>query len=298
MRFFLTKIEQHLPDGTHRLFLSRAHRKGLLPIHVGRDGVARAAAIIAHPWLHFWAPTRLAWWIGVLFMVGSAHFAVGSLICNWPEWLPAGLANANAGRVFFAGSIFFTTAAALQLLEAINGDIADIKVGAHRRPGWRWVAWKPRNAGFSAAFSQFVGTLLFNVNTAAPLLVGSGWKTQMLWVWIPNLAGCILFLLSSYIALVEVSHGFFSFQPRRIEWWIAIINMAGSVAFMVSALFAFVLPNTGNLVWEWGANLYTLLGAACFFSAAYLMIPELFGAGRGVKTIRRIKDEQGFDNAA
>ena len=90
--------------------------------------------------------------------------------------------------------------------------------------------------------------------------------------------------MASYLALIEVSHRFWSFQPRQVGWWIASINLLGSVAFMLAAVFSFFLPSSGNAEWLWGANLFTLVGAVCFFVASYLMIPELFGARRVIDT--------------
>jgi len=63
-----------------------------------------------------------------------------------------------------------------------------------------------------------------------------------------------------------------------VSWWIAVLNMLGSVAFMLAAVYAVFLQSSGEMQWAWGANFFTLVGAAGFFSASYLMIPELFGA--------------------
>jgi len=90
--------------------------------------------------------------------------------------------------------------------------------------------------------------------------------------------GSICFLVASYLALIEVSHRFWSFQPRQVSWWIVVLNMLGSVAFMLAALYLVFLPSSGEMQWTWDANFFTLLGAVGFFSASYLMIPELFGA--------------------
>jgi hypothetical protein len=43
-------------------------------------------------------------------------------------------------------------------------------------------------------------------------------------------------------------------------------------------------PMTAEVAWLWGANLFTLAGAVCFFVASYLMIPELFGVDRVIDT--------------
>jgi hypothetical protein len=64
MGLFITRVEQRLPDGQRLISHSRWHRKGLPPIKVSIDGVAEAMAPLApRPWLQFWAPHRLAWWI-------------------------------------------------------------------------------------------------------------------------------------------------------------------------------------------------------------------------------------------
>lgn len=276
--FFVTRVERRLADGRRLVSHSRWHRKGLPPVQVASDGTELALPGVSGAWLKFWAPQRLAWWIAVLFIIGSACFAAGSFASNWPQFTPSGFTSSHSlNMTFFIGSLFFTGAAWLQLLEAINGDIADID--AEQR-SWHWFAFKPHNAGYSASLIQFIGTLLFNFNTADAMLTGLGWKGEELLVWGPDAIGSICFLLASYLALIEVSHSYWSFQPHQISWWIVIINLAGSVAFMLSALFSFVLPASANPEWVWGANAFTLLGAICFLFASYLMIPELSGAGR------------------
>jgi hypothetical protein len=51
--------------------------------------------------------------------------------------------------------------------------------------------------------------------------------------------------------------------------------MLGSVAFAVSAVFAIVLPGTAELLDARAVNAWTLLGAICFLTGAYLLLPEL-----------------------
>ncbi len=106
------------------------------------------------------------------------------------------------------------------------------------------------------------------------------WRQQDLLIWTPNLFGSICFLVASQAALMEVSHSYWSWQPRDLSWWIAVINMLGSVLFMISALAAFVVPG-GRAVDPLIANLGTLGGALCFLAAAYLLIPELFEVKSG-----------------
>ncbi|WP_291992132.1 hypothetical protein [Candidatus Accumulibacter sp. ACC003] len=277
---FTTRLVQHLHNGRRLVFFSRRVRKALPPVQLASDGSAIAATPAASPWLQLWAPHRLAWWIAVLFIGGSACFAVASFASNWPQQVPAWLGGSRAiNTVFFVGSLFFTSAAWLQLLEAINGDVADIGVSAAKdQRAWRWFSWKPRNAGYSASLVQFVGTLLFNFNTGDAMIAGLAWSAEDLLVWAPDVIGSICFLVASYLALVEVSHRFWSWQPRQLSWWIVMLNLLGSMALMVAAVVGFVVPSSGNAEWLWGANLFTLIGAVCFLLASYLLIPELFGA--------------------
>jgi hypothetical protein len=285
--FFITQVVHRLPDGRQRVYHSRPHRKGLPPVEVGSEGIRSIRApLVATPWLHLWAPHRLTWWVAQLFIIGSACFALASFASNWPQYAPAGLTGSGViNTVFFVGSLFFTGAAWLQLLEAINGDVADIDTssGIHEQ-SWRWLAWKPYNAGYSASLIQFVGTLLFNVNTADAMISGLTWAEEDILIWAPNIIGSICFLVASYLALIEVSHRLWSFQPRQLSWWIVMLNLLGSVAFMLAALYGFFPPSNENPEWTWDANFFTLLGAVCFLVASYLMIPELFGAGRAIDT--------------
>ena len=60
---------------------------------------------------------------------------------------------------------------------------------------------------------QLFGTLLFNFNTADAMITGLSWRQQDALIWLPNMIGSICFLVASYLAYIEVSHGMFSL-PR------------------------------------------------------------------------------------
>lgn len=213
-------------------------------------------------------------------MIGSALFAIGSAQAAWPaapllvRWLDPSLTNWD----FFVGSLFFTAAAYLQWLEALNNDVADTRAALHgQRQRWRWWGWRPRNLGYLGAAVQLAGTLLFNVNTADGLIAGLGWRGEDALVWTPDMVGSICFLVASQAALMEFSHHTWSWQPGSLSWWIAIINMLGSILFMVSAVASLVEPGS-RVFAPWWANFATFAGAVCFFVAATLLIPELFEA--------------------
>ena len=259
------------------MFTSRRHRKGLGALVYSPEGALRRARGL-NPWLRFWAPDRLTWWIAWLFIIGSAHFTVGGLLSTYPHALPKVLHGAGVVNwIFFIGSLFFTSAAYLQLLEATNGDVADLASHVrHHGRSWRWFAWRPKNAGYLASLIQLFGAVLFNVNTADAMLTGLGWEGEDLLVWTPNMLGCICFLVASYLGLVEVSHARWSFQPAQVAWWIAFINLLGSVGFQISAVFSVSLPGVPDAQALWFASFFTLLGAIGFLLGSYLMLPELF----------------------
>ena len=91
---------------------------------------------------------RATWWIGVLFAIGSTCFLVGP----FPGFVEL-VGSKVDGIVFFVGSIFFTSAAALQYVEG----------GLFRPRGLDW--W--------SNVIQLAGTLFFNVTTFTALQTGS-----------------------------------------------------------------------------------------------------------------------------
>jgi hypothetical protein len=90
-------------------------------------------------------------WTGLLFMVGAALFALGvplSLPHTWPPLLSA--------VIYATGAVFFTAAAALQLVLARR----DLSEAARRS-----LPLRSRTSDWLAAAIQLLGTVLFNVNT-------------------------------------------------------------------------------------------------------------------------------------
>lgn len=198
----------------------------------------------------WWAPRRRSWWIGVLFAVGSACF----VIAPFPGFLSLVGAAADAA-VFFAGSLFFTSAATLQYLETVEGD--------HRRSIEWW-----------AVAVQLAGTLLFNLSTFAALRTGLSTAAQNRVIWAPDVFGCIAFLVASALAWSEVRGGTGRRPRRELGWWIAAVNLAGSAAFGVAAIASFVVPATGSVVDLAAANFMTVLGALGFLAGAILLLCE------------------------
>jgi hypothetical protein len=274
---FVTRRLRPLPNGGHLVATSRRHRKGLRPHRVhDLDSALRPPPTTAAAFRHLWAPRRLAWWIALLFAIGSALFTIGGVAATWPGSVPAPLGETSVlNGIFIVGAVFFTTAAWLQWLEALNGDVLhSLRNGAPRR--WRWFGWRPRNLGYLASVVQLFGTVMFNFNTIDATFAGLTWEAEDLAVWTPNMLGCVCFLVASYLAYLEVSQGRASFEPRCISWWVAIVNLLGSVAFQISALYSLVGPEPAAPGSIFYATFYTAAGGLFFLTGSYLMIPELF----------------------
>lgn len=242
---------------------SRHHRKGLRT-------VAKVAGL-----LHcLWMPEKLNWWIGSVFSIGALLFMLGSALVLSPALASTLALDTNAVNiVFFAGSIPFTIAAYLQLFQAANA--GEFSGQADLSPRRTLIfGWQPQDIGWMSCALQFVGTLLFNINTFDAMLPGLDWVQQELDIWTPDFAGSILFLSSGYLAFIETCHAHWAWKPGNLSWLVTFTNLSGCVAFMVSAVFAFVLPNAPSFDAATISVLFTLIGAACFLFGSLLMLPE------------------------
>jgi hypothetical protein len=215
----------------------------------------------------WWAPRLTSWWIAVLFAVGSACFAVGP----FPGFVQLVGAAADAA-VFFAGSLFFTAAAALQYLEVVNADRGPAGHGARKR--LRVLAFEPHRTDWWAATIQLAGTVFFNVSTYEALNTGLSTAQEDRVIWAPDVFGCACFLIASALAWREVSGGTAHGPRRPLDWWIAVVNLAGSVAFAVAGVASYIVPDTGDILDLAAANFSTVIGALCFLAGGLLMLVE------------------------
>ena len=106
--------------------------------------------------------TALGWWIGVLFAIGAACFTIGP----FPGYAEAVGTRADA-ITFFVGSIFFTSAAFLQYVQAVNAP-RDLELPLRKQHLKVW-AWEPGRIDWEATAVQFVGTVFFNITTFAAI---------------------------------------------------------------------------------------------------------------------------------
>ena len=160
----------------------------------------------------------------------------------------AGAAAANA--LCFVGSWFFTAAAWVQL------QLSD----------------QTARGEWSSAAVQFIGTVLINVSTAAAVWTHAV-SAERRYVWAPDAAGSLAFLVSAVIGLSAVAAAVGSVDLRRRQWAAAVVNLVGCLAFGVSAVAAHV-GRTGVTADPRLATAGTFLGALCFLVAALIVLPR------------------------
>src|SRR6202161_2520272 len=189
-----------------------------------------------------------------LFVIGSSLFAIGTV----PGFAMRYYADAT-NLLCFMGSWFFTSAALIQLLLS--------------RPSTNrsWDMPSTRAECLSAAIQLF-GTLNFNLSTGATL-----WAQRVParrhFVWWPDAAGSVAFLLSGALGVVAVTLtvGFVRVKSRL--WLAACTSMIGSIAFGASAIGAFI-TKTGTTEDAQLAQPGTFVGGVCFLIAAFLRLPR------------------------
>lgn len=184
---------------------------------------------------------RATWWIAVLFAIGSVCFVVGP----FPGYIQLFGSSAD-GVTFFVGSLFFTSAALLQAIQASARDRLSTQI-------------------------QFAGTILFNVNTFLAMETSFDTSQVDRLVWAPELIGSICFLVSGVLAYIAV-RGAGHAARHNSEWRIAVVNLAGCILFMISAIAGYVVPKSGDVLDLAAANWTTSLGALCFLIGSVLLL--------------------------
>ena len=273
---FVTQLLEYGRNMDLQLRSSRRFRRGLQDLSLDSRGRVRRR-IGELSLLFALRPDLLSWWIGTLFMAGSALFVAGSVMqLYFSDHFSVFVVNVT----YFTGSLFFTSAAYGQLLQSINANIALLPSSREKVKQWRWWARGLRGPGFLAAASQFIGTILFNINTFDAFYDLHNPAGEHLLIWVPDMVGSVLFLVSSFFSWVEIYHDDFVHPFVSVTWWTVWLNIVGSILFQLSALYGYIDPFTGAVVNGSLSIDFTLWGAVCFYLAAHLSNVEIGEAGR------------------
>lgn len=265
---FTTRLSWRPPGGGTALWESRpARRRGLITVHPPGAAAARQAAADDTAVGRLRRLNAIA---ATAFVLGGALFAAGAGVAQF------GSGDATTcASIYFAGGLCFNTGGYVSLLQVINAPRhVPGGEGVLVTPRWRWWSYEPTRADWLSVFILFAGTLVFAVDLLDSFLQGLTVQQLNRLIWAPDVIGCVLFLISGHLGLVEICHGRPHLLPRDLGWWIVAVNQLGSVLFMVSALAAYTRPATGSPINADIANWGTLTGALCFSTGGLLQLFE------------------------
>lgn len=295
---FVTRVIHKLPDGGLHIWTSRRHRKGRGPVRVSRDrvmpGDIRSYGL--HPdndeyhhgndvdWTRTiwgWKFNSTAWWVAFVFTFGSVLFVAGAV----PAMFMTGF---FIGALYFAGSVCFTIASYLALMEVNNASldgeirndvtvVVDFLLGRRDRTHLQriaWLTWQPHRLDWWAASVQMVGALIFNVNCYNGMFHITPWWWADLIVWTPSTLGSLCFVTAGLLAYWEVTHTWLAWRPKSLEWWICACNVLGAVGFLLSSLTGYFAQGPVQINQEWTTNFLLMGGCFWFLGGSYLLIPE------------------------
>lgn len=193
----------------------------------------------------------------VAFILGGSLFALGALFAQ----LDVGtLATVNV--TYLTGGFFFSLGGYVSILLVVNA-IRDERHRAADDP-MLWWAYQPHRRGWLSAAVLFVGTLLFAVSLVAAFAEGLTPRQSDTWIWLPDILGCVCFLLSGHLAMLEVGGGHFGVRVHEIAWWVVAVNQLGSILFFLAGIAAFTRPATSSAIDVGLVNWGTCTGAVCF----------------------------------
>lgn len=265
-RWFTTALTWDLPDGRTARWSSRAARKrGRLEVRDASGGTSTSATEPVTA-ARLDRINRVA---AVSFMIGGALFALGALFAE----LGVG-STTSVDVTYLVGGVFFSTGGYASVLQAVNTPLLVDEGGSLSSPGWQWWGWQRRSIGWLSAFVLFVGTLLFAVSLVAAFAENLTVRQANTWIWVPDMLGCVCFLVSGHLALLEVCHGRIGVRAHELGWWIVFVNQVGSVLFFLAGLAAYTRPATSTALDLSLANWGTFLGAACFVVGGVLQAFE------------------------
>ncbi|MFJ3405251.1 hypothetical protein [Promicromonospora sp. NPDC090134] len=264
---FVTRMTWHLVDGSSVRWASRAaRRRGRVEI---RDADGRVTRVVGADTATATRLARANLAAGIAFMIGGSLFALGPLLAQ------LGVGSVRAvDMVYLVGGLFFSAGGYVSVVQASNMPMDIDEQGTLRTTTWRWWAWRPRQIGWLSVAVLFAGTLFFGVSLVAAFASDLTARQSNGWIWFPDIVGCVCFLVSGHLALVEVGHGHIGVRPHDLGWWVVAVNQLGSALFFLAGLAAFTRPATSTVVDLGMVNWGTFAGAVCFVVGGALQLAE------------------------
>lgn len=211
----------------------------------------------------------------VAFVLGGSLFALGALFAQ----LEVGsLATVNI--TYLVGGFFFSLGGYVSILLVVNAG-SDQRHRADDK-SMRWWGYEPRGRDWQSAAVLFVGTLFFAVSLVAAFAEGLTPRQDDGWIWLPDITGCVCFLVSGHLAMLAVGDGHVRVRVDVLGWWVVAINQLGSILFFIAGVAAFVRPATSSVINAGLVNWGTFAGAACFAIGG---VVQLFDKPTSTRTV-------------
>ena len=199
----------------------------------------------------------------VAFTLGGSLFALGAVFAQLGT---VSLLTVNV--TYLVGGFFFSLGGYTSILLVVNAR------GGRRRSTerMRWWGYQPQHRDWLSAAVLFVGTLLFAVSLVAAFAEGLTPRQSNGWIWLPDMLGCVCFLVSGRLAMLEVGDGHTVVRVHEITWWVVAVNQVGSILFFLAGVAAFTRPATSSAVDIGLVNWGTFAGAVCFAIGGVIQI--------------------------
>lgn len=193
----------------------------------------------------------------VAFTVGGSLFALGAFVAQ------NGVGTLTTVNVtYLVGGFFFSLGGYASVVLAVN--LTTDQSGGVRSAPMRWWGFLPHQRGWLSATVLFVGTLLFAVSLIAAFAQDLTPRQSNGWIWFPDIAGCVCFLVSGHLALLDVGDGHIGVRIGDVDWWVVAVNQFGSILFFLAGIAAFIRPATSTELDAALVNWGTFTGAVCF----------------------------------
>ena len=132
------------------------------------------------------APRRPEWWAGSVQFAGTIFFNISTFAALQSD-LTATQADHRVWAPDVFGSICFLVASGLAF--------ADV-----RRP---WLAWRPRDLGWSVTMLNMVGSIAFGISAAAAKVLGDGELRNATWATLGTFVGALCFLAGAVLLIPD-----------------------------------------------------------------------------------------------
>jgi len=255
--WFTTAVTWDLHDGSSARWASRtARRRGRVEV---RDAAGSAVGVVDAEPATARRLGRINLIAAVSFTIGGSLFALGALFAQ------LGIGSTSTVDItYLVGGVFFSLGGYASVLQAINTPTDIDERGSLSSDRWRWWRLEPGHIGWMSAMVLFVGTLFFFVSLVAAFAENLTPRQSNGWIWLPDILGCVCFLVSGHLALLEVCHGRIGVRAHELGWWIVAVNQVGSVLFFLAGVAAFTRPATSEALDIGLVNWGTFAGAVCF----------------------------------